>query len=109
MAATHRGQYHGAGVFTGFGLRFRHLAQRYRLPFTAVLGRCRLPVFGMFLGTVFSGYLKSPMAIALSARPIVPQRPNTTNRKLAIRPIFKGINETRSKVVSPVWFNSGSG
>ncbi len=50
MAARHRGQYHGAGVFTGFGLRFRHLAQRYRLPFTAALGRCRLPVLGMFLG-----------------------------------------------------------
>ena len=33
------GQYQGAGVFTGLGLRLRHLAQRKRLPFTAVLGR----------------------------------------------------------------------
>jgi len=37
FSAKHRGQYHGAGVFTGLGLRFRHLAQRYLLPFTAVL------------------------------------------------------------------------
>jgi hypothetical protein len=47
MSETHRGQYQGAGVFTGLGLRLRHLAQRYLLPFTAVLGRYRLPVFGM--------------------------------------------------------------
>lgn len=26
------------------------MAQRYRLPFTAVFGRCRLPLRGMFLG-----------------------------------------------------------
>src|SRR5262245_35626186 len=38
------GQTHGAGVVTGRGLRLRHLAQRYRLPLTAVLGRDRLPV-----------------------------------------------------------------
>ena len=50
IAARHRGQYHGAGVFTGLGLRFRHFAQRYLLPFTAVLGLSRLPVRGMFLG-----------------------------------------------------------
>ncbi len=43
------GQYHGAGVLTGVGLRLRHLAQRNRLPFTAVFGRNFLPVFGMFL------------------------------------------------------------
>jgi len=47
FSARHRGQYHGAGFFTGLGLRFRHLAQRYRLPFTAVFGRSRLPVLGM--------------------------------------------------------------
>jgi hypothetical protein len=44
----HAGQYHGAGVFTGFGLRLRHLAQWYRLPFTAVLGRAFFPLFGKF-------------------------------------------------------------
>jgi hypothetical protein len=42
------GQYHGAGVFTGFGLRLRHWAQRKRLPFTAVFGRNRFPVLGKF-------------------------------------------------------------
>jgi hypothetical protein len=47
FSARHRGQYHGAGVFTGRGLRFRHFAHRYRLPFTAVLGLSRFPVRGM--------------------------------------------------------------
>ena len=42
------GQYQGAGVFMGFGLRLRHLAQRKRLPFTAVFGRAFFPVLGMF-------------------------------------------------------------
>ena len=42
------GQYQGAGVFTGFGLRLRHLAQRKRLPFTAVFGRTFFPVLGKF-------------------------------------------------------------
>jgi hypothetical protein len=32
------GQYQGAGVLTGFGLRLRHLAQRKRLPLIAVSG-----------------------------------------------------------------------
>lgn len=49
-SARHFGQYHGAGTFTGFGLRFRHMAHRYRLPFTAVLGLNLLPVRGMFFG-----------------------------------------------------------
>jgi hypothetical protein len=55
ISARHRGQYHGAGCFTGLGLRFRHLAQRYRLPFTAVLGRSLLPVRGMLFMSVASG------------------------------------------------------
>src|SRR5437763_12685141 len=42
------GQYQGAGVVTGFGLRLRHLAQRNRLPLTAVFGRTFFPVVGMF-------------------------------------------------------------
>lgn len=42
------GQYQGAGVFTGLGLRLRHLAQRNRLPFTAVFGRVLFPVLGKF-------------------------------------------------------------
>ena len=48
FAAAHFGQYHGAGVFTGRGLRLWHVAQRYRLPLIAVLGRYRFPVRGMF-------------------------------------------------------------
>jgi hypothetical protein len=44
----HSGQYQGAAVFTGFGLRFRHLAQRKRLPLTAVFGRAFFPVLGKF-------------------------------------------------------------
>jgi hypothetical protein len=43
------GQYHGAGVRTRLGLRLRHLAHRYRLPFTAVFGRSFFPVLGKFL------------------------------------------------------------
>jgi hypothetical protein len=42
-------QHQGAGVFTGFGLRLRHLAQMYRLPFTAVFGRAFFPLLKMFL------------------------------------------------------------
>jgi len=42
------GQYHGAGVLTGFGLRLRHFAQRKRLPLTAVFGRTFFPVLGKF-------------------------------------------------------------
>jgi hypothetical protein len=42
------GQYHGAGVFTGFGLRLWHLAQWKRLPLTAVFGRACLPVLSAF-------------------------------------------------------------
>ena len=42
------GQYQGAGVLTGFGLLFRHLAQRKRLPLMAVFGRTFLPVLRMF-------------------------------------------------------------
>lgn len=47
FAARHRGQYHGAGVFTGRGLRLWQVAQRYRLPLNAVFGRCCFPVRGM--------------------------------------------------------------
>jgi len=39
----HVGQYQGAGVVTGLGLLLRHLAQRKRLPLTAVFGRTFLP------------------------------------------------------------------
>jgi hypothetical protein len=42
------GQCQGAGAFTGFGLLLRHLAQRKRLPFTAVFGRNFFPVLGKF-------------------------------------------------------------
>jgi hypothetical protein len=49
ISLTHFGQYHGAGVFTGFGLRLLHLAQRNRLPFTAVFGRVFLPLLGKLL------------------------------------------------------------
>lgn len=42
------GQYHGAGVKTGRGLRLRHLAQRYRLPRGAVFGRMRFPDVSRF-------------------------------------------------------------
>ena len=45
------GQYQGAGVFTGFALLLRHVAQRNRLPFTAVLGRRFLPVLRMCFAT----------------------------------------------------------
>jgi hypothetical protein len=48
------GQYQGAGVFTGFGLRLRHLAQRNRLPFTAVFGRACFPVLKMFFAIATS-------------------------------------------------------
>ena len=48
------GQYHGAGVLTGFGLRFRHLAQWKRLPFTAVFGRACFPVLKMFFAIATS-------------------------------------------------------
>jgi hypothetical protein len=48
ISAKHFGQYQGAGCFTGFGLRFRHFAQRYLLPLTVVLGLCCLPLRGMF-------------------------------------------------------------
>ena len=42
------GQYQGAGVFTGYRLRLRHLAQRNRLPLIAVFGRAFFPVLGKF-------------------------------------------------------------
>ena len=63
------GQYHGAGVKTGLGLRFRHLAQRSRLPPAAVLGRTRFPVVSRFFHLV-------PIAASDSARqPDAPPRP----------------------------------
>src|SRR5438270_1703291 len=55
-SARHFGQYQGAGVLTGFGLRLRQVAQRYRLPFTAVFGRSRLPESGTLLGMGFSSF-----------------------------------------------------
>jgi hypothetical protein len=85
MAARHRGQYHGAGVFTGLGLRFRHLAQRYRLPFTAVFGRSRLPVRGMFLGMLVSGYLTNTAASVPPATTNAAQNPSTTKHPRVVR------------------------
>jgi hypothetical protein len=51
----HFGQYQGAGVLIGFGLRLR-LAQRKRLPLTVVFGRTFFPVLGKFftIGTSIS-------------------------------------------------------
>jgi hypothetical protein len=60
------GQYHGAGVLTGFGLRLRHLAQRKRLPFTAVFGRNFFPVLGKFFAITpppSLGYTTSPVRL----------------------------------------------
>jgi hypothetical protein len=54
MALEHFGQYQGAWVLTGLGLLLRQLAQRYRLPFTAVFGRTLFPVLGKLLGIVTS-------------------------------------------------------
>ncbi len=42
------GQYHGAGVLTGFGLLRWHMAQRKRLPLMADFGRIFLPVLRTF-------------------------------------------------------------
>jgi hypothetical protein len=53
------GQYQGAGAFTGFGLLLRHLAQRKRLPFTAVFGRTFFPVLGKFFAIATSSLLVS--------------------------------------------------
>src|SRR5438093_117012 len=70
---TQFGQYHGAGVLTGLGLRRRHRAQRKRLPLTAVFGRNFLPVLRMFFAIGLSGILSdqlvaAPMASAWSNR-----------------------------------------
>jgi hypothetical protein len=85
MTARHRGQYHGAGFFTGLGLRFRHFAQRYLLPFTAVLGLTLLPVRGMFLGIASPGYLTNEAAIAIAAATNALQNPNTTKHPRVVR------------------------
>ena len=42
------GQNQGAGVFTGLGLRLRHLAHKKRLPLAAVFGRNCFPLLGKF-------------------------------------------------------------
>ena len=70
--------YHGAGIFTGLGLRLRHLAQRYLLPFAAVLGLSLLPVRGMFLGIASPGYLTNEAAIAIPAATNANQTPSNT-------------------------------
>ena len=85
ISARHRGQYHGAGCFTGLGLRFRHLAQRYRLPFTAVFGRSLLPVRGMFFGIGNSDYQTIPAAKTTPAANSVPQNPSTTKQPRVVR------------------------
>lgn len=84
MAARHFGQYHGAGVFTGFGLRFRHFAHRYLLPLTAVLGRCRLPVFGMFLGIDSRRFYRTITAATLNPARAA-QKPSTTKHPRVVR------------------------
>ncbi len=65
-----------SGIFTGLGLCFRLIAQRYLLPFTAVLGRYRLPVLGMFLGLGSRFYLTSTAAAAIPANVSLPQKPS---------------------------------
>src|SRR5713101_5952520 len=59
------GQYQEAGILTGFGLLLRHLAQRKRLPLTAVFGRTFFPVLRMLfdIGTsapIISSQLLAP-------------------------------------------------
>lgn len=85
FSGRHRGQYQGAGVFTGLGLRFRHFAHRYRLPFTAVFGRSRLPVLGMFFGTGSPRYLTSTVAMANPAKTNAAQKPSTTKPPRVVR------------------------
>ena len=85
ITAKHLGQYHGAGVFTGFGLRFRHFAQRYRLPFTLVLGRSRLPVRGMFFGMVSHNVLTTiPTSTTPATVTNASQNASTTKHPLVV-------------------------
>ena len=62
------GQYQGTGVITGLGLRLRHLAQRKRLPFTAVFGRVFLPLLKMFAIGTSSRILSDCMPLAARQR-----------------------------------------
>jgi hypothetical protein len=57
------GQYHGAGNLTGFGLRLWHLAQRKRLPFTAVFGRAFFPLLRIFRAIRISTRILSDCAL----------------------------------------------
>jgi hypothetical protein len=65
------GQYHGAGVLTGFGLRFRHLAQRKRLPFTAVFGRAFFPLLKMFFAIGASLSRQLPDELCRTLNPVL--------------------------------------
>jgi hypothetical protein len=66
-------QYQGAGVFTGFGLRLRHLAQRKRLPFTAVFGRAFFPLLKMFLAIATSSRILSESLLLAYGRAETPR------------------------------------
>src|SRR5258708_239794 len=59
-------QYQGAGVFTGFGLRLRHLAQRKRLPLTAAFGGAWFPVLGKFFAIGTSERILSDCALLVA-------------------------------------------
>ena len=78
LSARHRGQYRGAGFLTGFGLRFRHVAQRYLLPLTAVFGRSLLPVRGVLFmaGGPLTHY--SGIAATKATSPADTPMPSTT-------------------------------
>jgi hypothetical protein len=66
----HFGQYQGAAVFTGLGLRLWHNAQRYRLPFTAVLGRFCLPLLGKLFTMATSHFFPHAGVRAVAAKVI---------------------------------------
>jgi hypothetical protein len=70
----HFGQYHGAGVLTGFGLRLRHLAQRNRLPFTAVFGRAFFPLLKMFFAIGASLPRQLPDELYRTLNPVLQRR-----------------------------------
>jgi hypothetical protein len=82
------GQYQGAGVFTGFGLRLWHLAHRKRLPFTAVFGRTFFPVLRIFLSTGTSRSPKSLVEARRCATRNCDRRPMIAARIHAIKTIW---------------------
>src|SRR5258708_6888836 len=80
------GQYQGAGVLTGFGLLLRHLAQRWRLPFTAVFGRTLFPVLNTFFANGASAFMVSFQNTKSSCR----ERQETRRLNACFR--LKGLN-----------------